>query len=79
MRLVLAALAVTFTIAVTSSVFAIWPVVTDAPWEDDVPVTAIATPTFCENLYRLFEGANDPDIEKRVFEALGSGRCVFNN
>ena len=38
MKLLLAALAVTFTIAVTASVFAIWPVVADAPWEDDTPV-----------------------------------------
>ena len=29
------ALAFTFLIAVTASVFAIWPVVADAPWEDD--------------------------------------------
>ena len=37
MKLLLAALAVTFAIAVVASVFAIWPVVADAPWEDDVP------------------------------------------
>ena len=38
MKLLLAALAVTFTIAVTASVFAIWPVVTDAPWEDEIVI-----------------------------------------
>ena len=27
----------TFVIAVVASVFAIWPVVGDAPWEDDAP------------------------------------------
>ena len=34
MRLQQPALLVTFSIAVVASVFAIWPVVTDAPWED---------------------------------------------
>ena len=34
MRLMLAALVATFTIAVVAAVFAIWPVVADAPWED---------------------------------------------
>ena len=34
MKLLLAALAVTFAIAVVASVFAIWPAVADAPWED---------------------------------------------
>ena len=34
MKPLLAALAVTFAIAVTASVFAIWASVADAPWED---------------------------------------------
>lgn len=34
MRLLIAALVFTLAIAVTASVFAIWPVVGDAPWED---------------------------------------------
>ena len=38
MKLLLAALAVTFAIAVVASVFAIWPAVADAPWEDEAPV-----------------------------------------
>ena len=36
----LAALAVTFAIAIIAAVFAIWPAVTDAPWEDDAPAAA---------------------------------------
>lgn len=36
MRVQLAALALTFVVAVTASVFAIWPAVTDAPWEVEV-------------------------------------------
>ena len=35
MKLLLAALVATSIIAVTASVFAIWPLVADAPWEDD--------------------------------------------
>ena len=37
MRLLLAALAITFAIAVTASVFAIWPVVGDALSENEAP------------------------------------------
>lgn len=33
MRALIAALIITLAIAVTASVFAIWPVVADAPWE----------------------------------------------
>ncbi len=35
MRFLIAALVIIFAVAVTASVFAIWPVVADAPWEDD--------------------------------------------
>ena len=35
MKFLLAALAATSIIAVTASVFAIWPAVADAPWEDE--------------------------------------------
>ena len=35
------AIIVTLALAVTASVFAIWPVVADAPWEDEV----VAIPT----------------------------------
>ena len=38
MRALIAALIFTLAIAVTASVFAIWPVVADAPWETDVVV-----------------------------------------
>ena len=34
MRLLISALVLTLAVAVTASVFAIWPVVADAPWED---------------------------------------------
>ena len=54
MRLLLAALAVTSTIAVTASVFAIWPAVGDAPWEDD---TAPAIEVIAESSHAF--AAND--------------------
>ena len=38
MRLMMAALVATSAIAIVAAVFAIWPVVADAPWEDDGPV-----------------------------------------
>ena len=38
MRFMLAALVATAAIAITAAVFAIWPVVTDAPWEDEIVV-----------------------------------------
>ena len=37
MKLMLAALVATSIIAIVAAVFAIWPVVADAPWEDDPP------------------------------------------
>lgn len=37
MRLLAVALVFTFAVAVTASVFAIWPAVADAPWEDATP------------------------------------------
>ena len=40
MRLLIPALILTAAVAVTASVFAIWPVVADAPWENDVPAVA---------------------------------------
>lgn len=41
MRLLIAALVFTLAIAVTASVFAIWPAVADAPWEESAaPVVA---------------------------------------
>ena len=40
MRLLIAALAITFTIAIGASVVATWASVADAPWEDDPPVAA---------------------------------------
>lgn len=60
MRALVAALILTFAIAVTASVFAIWPVVADAPWEDDVSVPVAVDNTeeiLCEGALRLRESA----------------------
>jgi len=40
MRLLIAALVLTLAVAVTAAIFAIWPVVADAPWEASEPVIA---------------------------------------
>ena len=63
MRLLLAALAVTFAIAVTASVFAIWPAVADAPWEDETPTPVIQkapTPDRCGQLIEALGNASQP-------------------
>ena len=57
MRLLIPALILTAAVAVTASVFAIWPVVADAPWENDVP---IAAPPIADNSEALrCQGALD--------------------
>lgn len=39
MKTMLAALVATAAIAIVAAVFAIWPAVGDAPWEDDAPAS----------------------------------------
>ena len=41
MKLQLAALIATAVIAVIAAVFAIWPALGDAPWEDEVPTPVV--------------------------------------
>ncbi len=62
MRLLISALVVTMLVAVTASVFAIWPVVADAPWEDDVPVADSGDTLRCQGAldYRAAVVANPP-------------------
>ena len=62
MKLLLAALAITFAIAVTASVFAIWPAVADAPWEESAtPVIQKApTPDRCGQLIEALGNASQP-------------------
>ena len=73
MRLMLAALVATSVIAIVAAVFAIWPVVADAPWESDDPVVVVQ-PTVEQRSERcrrteqayldaLVEGANRAVIE----------------
>lgn len=58
MRLQLAALIATSIIAIVAAVFAIWPVVGEAPWEDDTPPVAVEDNTqLCEGALRLRETA----------------------
>lgn len=62
MRALIAALALTLAVAVTASVFAIWPVVADAPWEDDVPVAESSDALRCQGAldYRTAIASNPP-------------------
>ena len=72
MKLLLAALFVTFVIAVTASVFAIWPVVADAPWEDEAPTPVVVSED--TDAIRC-EGALS--LRGIAVEALGSRSDVF--
>ena len=57
MRILLAALAGTSTIAVGASVFAIWPAVGDAPWEDEIApaIEVVAEPVLATSWYYIYE------------------------
>ena len=57
MRLLIPALMLTAAVAVTASVFAIWPVVADAPWENDAP--PVAAPVADDNRDLRCQGALD--------------------
>ena len=75
MKLLLAALAVTFAIAVVASVFAIWPVVADAPWEDEVPTPVVQDQgevLLCEAAIRLRDEMRVEDGKVR----FSSGRML---
>ena len=53
MRLLILALALSLVLSTTAAVFAIWPAVTDAPWEDKVAMPTlvpVVQPTHCEVL-----------------------------
>ena len=62
MRLLIATLMLTLAVAVTASVFAIWPVVADAPWENEVPVADRGDTLRCQGAldYRAAIVANPP-------------------
>ena len=54
----LAALVATSVIAIVAAVFAIWPVVADAPWEDDAPAPVDRTAEIrCEGALRFRDTA----------------------
>ena len=59
-------------IAIVAAVFAIWPVVTDAPWEDEVPTPVVVSDD--TDAIRC-EGALS--LRGIAVEALGSRSDVF--
>ena len=72
MRLMAAALALSLTLAVVAAVFALWPVVADAPWEsseDSAPVVQpVPTLTQCEELTELLAKAQT-ELAARQFSS----------
>ena len=80
MRLLVAALALSLILAVVAAVFAIWPVVADAPWEPESPrrpiVISTPGPTTCDKLWRLYEGTSDAGIERQAFGNLRDQGCL---
>lgn len=64
---------VALTLAIVASVFAIWPVVADAPWEDSAaPVVAPARqPSRCEMLTQQLADAQT-ELAALIIEELGS-------
>ena len=70
MRLLLAALAITFAIAVTASVFAVWASVADAPWEDSpAPPPVESEPVSAADREPAF---NASDVVRIVQAEVGS-------
>ena len=62
-RFLIIGLVLTFAVAVTASVFAIWPAVGDAPWEDEVAVAVEETTDVrCEGALDLREAVIDAGI-----------------
>lgn len=64
----IAALAVTLAIAVTAAVLAIWPVVADAPWEDEAPTPVVVDQgevLLCEAAIRLRDQMRVEDGKSR--------------
>ena len=72
MKLQLAALIATAVIAVIAAVFAIWPALGDAPWEDEVPTPVVVSDD--TDAIRC-EGALS--LRGIAVEALGSRSDVF--
>ncbi len=60
MRLMLAALVATSAIAIVAAVFAIWPVVADAPWEDNDEATSSYTEAETVSLVQAEVGRGIP-------------------
>lgn len=72
MKLQLAALVLTMAVAVIAAVFAIWPVVADAPWEDSSP-PAITQPTGSKDAIRCQGALSFRDT------VIAAGRFGGNN
>ena len=76
MKLLLAALVATFTIAVVAAVFAIWPAVADAPWEDETVVQPTPVQAQgCDILWEQFTQARTNAIAGDIKSEMQRSRC----
>ena len=74
----LAALVVTGAIAIAAAVFAIWPVVADAPWEDEIVVPTpvpVVRQTECERLTQQMADAQTREGASIIHDLGQTARC----
>lgn len=80
MKLLVVGLILSLTLAVTASVFAIWPVVADAPWENnDVPVVVQPVqrePSRCEVLMDQLAAAQTRIGALNIVRAMRPHHCL---
>ena len=68
MRLLVALVPLTLAVAVTAAVFALWPVVADAPWEDEIAPAVAEDRTDeirCEGALSLRQAVIEAGITQR--------------
>lgn len=78
MRLMAAALILSLTLAVVAAVFALWPVVADAPWEYEAPEPVVIQPdepSRCEVLTQQLADTNDELAANVIFELGFDANC----
>ena len=67
-------------VAVVASVFAIWPVVADAPWEEEAVIIVeeqpLPKPTRCELLFEQLAEANTELAANVISYQLRQNGCV---
>lgn len=77
MRLLVAALLLTFALAVTAAIFALWPVVATPPWVSQPTPVVVVQPTVdpCVMLRTQLIQADSPLAINVILTAGGKQRC----